>query len=85
MFPGNKIFGGSVRHVISLSGGKDLLAVWLFARERNLDATVVFADTGHEHPLIYEYIKNSVLLFAFAPISASELWISVIIFRTSGP
>ncbi|HAT6805147.1 TPA: phosphoadenosine phosphosulfate reductase family protein, partial [Citrobacter freundii] len=56
MFTKNKIFGGSVRHVISLSGGKDSLAVWLFARERNIDATIVFADTGHEHPLTYEYI-----------------------------
>ncbi|RUT66518.1 hypothetical protein CKG00_09040 [Morganella morganii] len=48
--------GGSVRHVISLSGGKDSLALWLLARERNIDTTVVFADTGHEHPYTYDYI-----------------------------
>ncbi|EJN2862266.1 phosphoadenosine phosphosulfate reductase family protein [Salmonella enterica subsp. enterica serovar Yaba] len=56
MFAKNKTFGGSVRHVISLSGGKDSLATWLFAREKNIDVTVVFADTGHEHPLTYDYI-----------------------------
>jgi 3'-phosphoadenosine 5'-phosphosulfate sulfotransferase (PAPS reductase)/FAD synthetase len=58
MFSENKFFGGSVRHVISFSGGKDSLALWLFARERNIDATIVFADTGHEHPLTYEYISR---------------------------
>lgn len=56
MFARNQIFGGSVRHVISLSGGKDSLATWLFAKEQNIDATVVFADTGHEHPYTYDYI-----------------------------
>lgn len=57
MFPENKFFGGSVRHVISLSGGKDSLALWLLSREWNIDTVVIFADTGHEHPLTYEYIS----------------------------
>ncbi|EAS1759759.1 hypothetical protein BH012_10040 [Salmonella enterica] len=57
MFAENHYFDGSIRHVISLSGGKDSLATWLVARERDIDATVVFADTGHEHPMTYEYIS----------------------------
>ncbi|EBZ5771667.1 hypothetical protein EC412_05195 [Salmonella enterica subsp. enterica serovar Redlands] len=58
MFQVNKFFTGSVRNVVSLSGGKDSLALWLFARERNIEnITVVFADTGHEHPYTYDYIS----------------------------
>ncbi|HAV1239928.1 TPA: phosphoadenosine phosphosulfate reductase family protein, partial [Salmonella enterica] len=58
MFQENKFFTGSVRNVISLSGGKDSLALWILAREKNIEnITVVFADTGHEHPLTYEYIS----------------------------
>lgn len=57
MFPENKKFGGAVRHVISLSGGKDSLALWLLSREWDIDSVVVFADTGHEHPLTYQYIS----------------------------
>lgn len=45
-------------HVISLSGGKDSLALWLLAREKGIqNITVVFADTGHEHPCTYDYIS----------------------------
>ncbi|HFP9243271.1 phosphoadenosine phosphosulfate reductase family protein [Citrobacter freundii] len=57
MFPENKISDGAVRHVISLSGGKDSLALWLLSREWDIDSVVIFADTGHEHPLTYEYIS----------------------------
>ncbi|EDT2963672.1 hypothetical protein EL09_15370 [Salmonella enterica subsp. enterica] len=47
---------GSVHHVINVSGGKDSLALWLYAKENNIDATIIFADTGHEHPFTYDYI-----------------------------
>lgn len=50
MFPENKIFSGAVRHVISLSGGKDSLALWLLSREWDIVSVVIFADAGHEHP-----------------------------------
>lgn len=45
-------------NVLSISGGKDSTAMLLLAIERgteNLQA--VFADTGHEHPMTYEYVE----------------------------
>lgn len=44
-------------NIISVSGGKDSTATLLLGIEReaeNLQA--VFADTGHEHPDVYEYL-----------------------------
>jgi 3'-phosphoadenosine 5'-phosphosulfate sulfotransferase (PAPS reductase)/FAD synthetase len=58
MFPFHFLSDNSTHHVISLSGGKDSLALWLLAREKGIDnMTVVFADTGHEHPYTYDYIS----------------------------
>jgi len=42
---------------LALSGGKDSTAMALLAIENNIDAKYVFADTGHEHRLTYEYIS----------------------------
>lgn len=46
----------SIANIISISGGKDSTALWLFALEQNVEFEVIFADTGHEHPKTYEYI-----------------------------
>src|SRR5690625_2962982 len=46
----------SVVNVISVSGGKDYTAMWLVAVESGANHIPVFADTGHEHPLTYDYL-----------------------------
>ncbi|MGK5509431.1 phosphoadenosine phosphosulfate reductase domain-containing protein [Brevibacillus formosus] len=44
-------------NVLSVSGGKDSAAMWIYAiKEMGVDVLPVFADTGHEHPLTYEYL-----------------------------
>ncbi|TPG93534.1 phosphoadenosine phosphosulfate reductase (plasmid) [Brevibacillus laterosporus] len=43
-------------NVLSVSGGKDSTAMWLFARELGVEVVPVFADTGHEHEQTYEYL-----------------------------
>jgi len=52
----------SIPHVVNISGGKDSTACYLLALERRertgMDFLAVTADTGHEHPLTYEYIRN---------------------------
>lgn len=52
-----------IRHVVSISGGKDSTAMALLALEAINDGTLmrenvsfVFADTGNEHQQTYEYV-----------------------------
>lgn len=43
--------------VLSVSGGKDSAAMWILAvKELGLEVIPVFADTGNEHPMTYEYV-----------------------------
>ncbi|MHB8372240.1 MAG: phosphoadenosine phosphosulfate reductase domain-containing protein [Thermoplasmataceae archaeon] len=42
--------------VVSVSGGKDSTATLLLALERKNNVKAVFADTGNEHPLTYDYL-----------------------------
>lgn len=45
------------QNVISVSGGKDSTAMILLALERRVERLhFVFADTGHEHEDVYEYL-----------------------------
>lgn len=47
----------SQMNIISVSGGKDSTALLLLAKERNVpNLKAVFADTGNEHPITYDYI-----------------------------
>ena len=48
-----------VHHCISMSGGKDSTATALLALEQHApsDCSLLFADTGHEHELTYEYLE----------------------------
>lgn len=44
-------------NVLSISGGKDSTAMWILAtKEFKAEVLPVFADTGHEHPMTYEYL-----------------------------
>lgn len=46
-------------NVVSVSGGKDSSATAALALELGVENLVfVFADTGHEHPLTYEYLDT---------------------------
>lgn len=49
----------SLKHVVSVSGGKDSLATLLIAIENCRLGTVVpiFCDTGNEHQAVYEYLS----------------------------
>lgn len=47
-----------IKHVISISGGKDSTAMYLLALEQGIDFTPVFADTGNEHEITYEYVRT---------------------------
>lgn len=44
-------------NVLSISGGKDSTAMWLYAIEQGAEVMPVFADTGHEHSTTYEYVE----------------------------
>lgn len=44
--------------VVSVSGGKDSTAAYLLAIERGRTFRALFADTGHEHPLTYDFIRD---------------------------
>ncbi|MHB1938968.1 MAG: phosphoadenosine phosphosulfate reductase domain-containing protein [Acidobacteriaceae bacterium] len=43
-------------HIVSVSGGKDSTATALLAKGAHENVRYVFADTGNEHPLTYEYL-----------------------------
>lgn len=52
-----------MKHILSLSGGKDSTALLLHALERGVIPQVVFADTGNEHPITYQYVEYLDKLF----------------------
>lgn len=43
-------------NMVSISGGKDSTATALLAKEQGKEFQMVFADTGNEHQLTYDYI-----------------------------
>lgn len=47
-----------VRHIVSLSGGKDSTALAIYLRDRIPELEYVFCDTGEELPETYEYLDK---------------------------
>jgi len=47
-----------IRHILSLSGGKDSTALAVYMRDRVPEMEYVFMDTGEELPETYEYIEK---------------------------
>ena len=47
-----------IRHVVSLSGGKDSAAMAIYLRDRLPDLDYVFSDTDKELPETYEYLAR---------------------------
>lgn len=48
----------NVRHILSLSGGKDSTALAIYMRDRVPDMEYVFMDTGEELPETYAYLDR---------------------------
>src|ERR1035437_3974345 len=47
-----------VRHILSLSGGKDSAALALYMRDRIPTMEYIFSDTRKELPETYEYLER---------------------------
>jgi 3'-phosphoadenosine 5'-phosphosulfate sulfotransferase (PAPS reductase)/FAD synthetase len=47
-----------IRHVLSLSGGKDSAALAIYMRDRVSNMEYIFHDTGKELPDTYEYLEH---------------------------
>jgi hypothetical protein len=47
-----------VRHILSLSGGKDSTALAIYLKDRIPEMEYVFCDTGEEVPETYEYLDK---------------------------
>lgn len=50
--------GQRIRHILSLSGGKDSTALAIYMRDRVPDMEYVFCDTGKELPETYDYLRK---------------------------
>lgn len=57
-----------VRHILSISGGKDSAALAIYMRDRVPDMEYIFCDTHEELPETYEYI-NKLEAFLGKPIN----------------
>lgn len=60
----DKLSSQPVRHIVSLSGGKDSTALAIYLRDRIPDLEYVFCDTGEELPETYEYLDKLEVVLA---------------------
>ena len=64
-----------LRHILSLSGGKDSTALAIHMRDRVPEMEYVFCDTKKELPETYEYLdKIEAYLGASLEESVGEFW-----------
>ena len=54
----NNALAGPVRHILSLSGGKDSTALAIYMRGRVPEMEYVFCDTGEELPDTHQYLDK---------------------------
>ncbi len=57
-FYGNNLRHAGANEAVNVSGGKDSTACYLMALERGNPFRAVFADTGNESPITYDYIRD---------------------------
>ena len=60
--------------VLSVSGGKDSAATSLHLREHGIEHLRVFADTGWEHPMTYEYLRGELTRVIGPIIEVKSQW-----------
>lgn len=71
-----------LRHILSLSGGKDSAALAIYMRDRVPDMEYVFHDTDKELPETYDYLARLEAILGKAivktsPVDTFDHWLSV--------
>ena len=56
--PSDSFFQKGIRHILSLSGGKDSTALALYMKDKVSEMEYVFCDTGEELPETYDYLEK---------------------------
>lgn len=63
------MWGGGELNIVSVSGGKDSTALYCLAMEfYGYNFLPVFADTGNEHPVTVNYVRNLHLMAGGPPV-----------------
>jgi 3'-phosphoadenosine 5'-phosphosulfate sulfotransferase (PAPS reductase)/FAD synthetase len=74
--------GQPVRHILSLSGGKDSAALAIYLRDRVPDIEYIFHDTDKELPETYDYIARLEAILGqpivrTTPVDSFDHWLTV--------
>lgn len=72
----------SVRHILSLSGGKDSAALAIYMRDRVPDMEYIFHDSDKELPETYDYLARLEAILGkpiakTSPVDTFDHWLSV--------
>lgn len=73
---------GPLRHVLSLSGGKDSAALAIYLRDRIPDIEYIFHDTDKELPETYDYLARLEAILGkpitkTSPVDTFDHWLAV--------